>query len=128
MMLVACVAGTESLPSPSSSITPQPSVSLPPDGVTLEALGFTNGPVAEFSLPRTAVVVSKVDQPDNVAAVLSATSAAQVADYLRRSLPAGGFVISRDDRAETTLTFDGYGWTGSFTGTGGTSAVLLRPQ
>jgi hypothetical protein len=90
--------------------------------------------VTEFSLPRDATLAAKVDQPNNVIAVLSSPSTAEVADYLRRSLPAGGFVITDDDPKAMAVTFRGHGWSGSFTGTtsagdgGGTSAVLLRPE
>jgi hypothetical protein len=133
LVLLACAAGADVPPVPSSATpTPRPSVSVPSDGLPLEDFGFVNGPVAEFSLPRNIVFVTKVDQPNNVAAVMSSPPAAEVADYLRRSLPAGGFVITGDDRAATTLTFEGYGWSGSFTGTSdpvsARSAVLLRPE
>jgi hypothetical protein len=132
LMLLGCSAGADIPPVPSATPTQRPSVSVPSDGLPLEEFGFVNGPVAEFSLPRTTVFVTKVDQPNNVAAVMSSPPAAEVADYLRRSLPAGGFAITGDDRAATTLTFEGYGWTGSFTGTsdpdGAGSAVLLRPE
>jgi hypothetical protein len=133
LVLLACAAGADVPPVPSSAVsTPRPSVSVPPDGLPLEEFGFVNGPVAEFSLPRTTVFVVKVDQPNNVAAVMSTPPAAEVADYLRRSLPAGGFVITTDDRAASTLTFEGYGWSGSFTGASDPgnagSAVLLRPE
>jgi hypothetical protein len=41
-------------------------------------------------------------------------------------------VITGDDRAAATLTFEGYGWSGSFTATSDSgsarSAVLLRPE
>jgi hypothetical protein len=133
LVLLACATGADVPPVPSSAApTPRPSASVPSDGLPLEEFGFVNGPVAEFSLPRTTVFVAKVDQPNNVAAVMSLPPAAEVADYLRRSLPAGGFVITGDDRAATTLTFEGYGWSGSFTGTSdpgsARSAVLLRPE
>jgi hypothetical protein len=133
LVLLACAAGGDVPPVPSSAATtPSPSVSVPSDGLPLEEFGFVNGPVAEFSLPRTTVFVAKVDQPNNVAAVMTNPPAAEVADYLRRSLPAGGFVITADDRAATTLTFEGYGWSGSFTGTSDAgsagAAVLLRPE
>jgi hypothetical protein len=100
----------------------------------LAAFGFINGPVNEFSLPRGATLVSKVDQANNVTAVMSSPAPGEVADYLRRSLPAAGFVVTRDDREAMTVMFHGYGWSGGFTGTtspsgsGGTSAVLLRPE
>jgi len=107
---------------------PSLQISIPADGVALAAFGYTNGPVVQFSLPKTSSLVSKVDQPNNVAAVLSRPPPAEVADYLRRALPATGFTIDQDDRATVTMTFDGYGWTGSFTANAGTSAVLLRPS
>ena len=102
-------------------------VSIPPDGVALAAFGYANGPVRQFSLPRTSSLVSKVDQANNVTAVLSRPAPVEVAEYLRRALPATGFTIDRDDQAAVTMTFEGYGWTGSFTANAGTSAVLLRP-
>jgi hypothetical protein len=111
-----------------SPARPTVQVSIPADGVALAAFGYTNGPVAQFSLPRTSFLVSKVDQPNNVAAVLSRPAPGEVAEYLRRALPATGFTISQDDRATVTMTFDGYGWAGSFTANAGTSAVLLRPS
>jgi hypothetical protein len=107
---------------------PTAQVSIPADGIALTAFGYTNGPVAQLSLPRTSTLVSKVDQPNNVVAVLSRPAPGEVADYLRRALPATGFTIDQDDRATVTMTFDGYGWTGSFTANADTSAVLLRPS
>jgi hypothetical protein len=131
-MLTAC-AGKAGLSSPTTEApTPRRSVSVPADGVTLAAFGFTNGPVREFSLPRSAVLVAKVDQANNVAVVLSSPSPSKVADYLRRSLPVAGFNLRYDQSG--TMTFDGYGWAGSFTSTdntartGASSAVLLRPR
>ena len=38
-----------------------------------------------------------------------------------------GFTVTGDDPATTTLTFVGFGWTGTFTGTRQASALLLRP-
>jgi hypothetical protein len=131
-MLTAC-AGKAGLSSPTTEApTPRRSVSVPADGVTLAAFGFTNGPVREFSLPRSAVLAAKVDQANNVAVVLSSPSPSKVADYLRRSLPVAGFNLRYDQSG--TMTFDGYGWAGSFTSTdntartGASSAVLLRPR
>lgn len=132
VVLAGCGNRAGVTPPTSAPPTPPPHVSVPADGLTLAAFGFLNGPVQEFSLPRTAVLASKVDQANNVAAVLSSPSPSEVSDYLRRSLPAAGFELRRDERR--TMTFDGYGWVGVFTGTdsptgtGGTSAVLLRPQ
>jgi hypothetical protein len=131
-MLAACAGKTGVIPPTTEALTPPPSVSVPADGRTLAAFGFSNGPVREFSLPRSAVLAATVDQADSVAVVLSFPSPAQVADYLRRSLPAAGFELRRDQSG--TMTFDGYGWAGSFTGTDNpadtraSSAVLLRPQ
>src|SRR5215210_4795957 len=130
-MLAAC-AGKAGVTPPTTEASTRRSVSVPADGVTLAAFGFTNGPVGEFSLPRSTVLAAKVDQGNNVAVVLSSPSPSEVADYLRRSLPVAGFDLRYDQSG--TLTFDGHCWAGSFTstdkpaGTGASSAVLLRPQ
>ena len=114
--------------SPSSPATSSPAVSIPEDGIALAAYGFANGPVAQFSLPRGAYLSSGVDQANNVVAVISEPPPEAVANYLRRALPATGFSIDRDDQATRTMTFHGYGWSGSFTSSASTSAVLLRPN
>lgn len=113
-------------PAPTGGTTAAPTV--PADGVSLQSLGYLNGPVQQFSLPRSAVLRASVDQANNVTAVLSHPSATEVAAYLRRALPVTGFTVVEDDPAGLAMTFSGYGWTGSFTGNETTSAVLLRPQ
>jgi hypothetical protein len=97
------------------------------DGIALSLLGFSNGPVGYFSVPRTAVVTDRVDQPNSVTLVLSSPTATALASYYRRALPAAGFRIDRDDPATATLTFSGHGWSGAFTGSDSSSAVFLRP-
>jgi hypothetical protein len=115
-------------PSPSPSAGPTAAAgTVPADGVTLRSLGFLNGPVQQFTLPRTALLSAAVDQTNNVTAVLSQPPPADVADYLRRALPATGFTITADDPGGSALTFAGHGWTGSFTASTATSAILLRP-
>jgi hypothetical protein len=128
-LLVGCSAGYSSdfspaPPSPSS--VPRPSI--PADGITLADLGFLNGPIQQFSVPRTAVIAAKVDQTNNVAVVISSPTPAAVASYLRRTLPSAGFAITADDPTEKTMAFVGNGWSGSFTGDSRASAVLLRPE
>ena len=118
------------VPSASPARTPSdasPVATIPADGVSLQTLGYLDGPVQQFSLPRSSVITAAVDQPNNVTAVLSSPSATEVAGYLRRTLPMTGFSIIKDDPAAVSMTFAGYGWTGSFTGKETTSAVLLRP-
>jgi hypothetical protein len=112
-------------PPPTSS--PGPAVTVPADGVSLRSLGFLNGPVQQFTLPRTALLSAAVDQPNNVTAVLSQPPPTDVADYLRRTLPATGFTVTADDPDGAALTFVGHGWSGSFTAADATSAILLRP-
>ena len=127
-LLVGCSAGQSSdsnSPPPTASPTQPPSI--PSDGITLAALGYLNGPIQQFSLPRTAVIRAKVDQPNNVTAVVSSPSPAEISSYLRRALPAAGFMITADSPAANTMTFTGHGWGGSFTGDDRASAVLLRP-
>lgn len=118
---------TASGPPPAGSSRAPAASPLPATGVRLTALGFSHGPLDTFSLPRTSVLRAAVDQPDNVTVVLSAPSPRTVTAYLRRSLPATGFRVSADRAAVHTLTFTGYGWSGSVTGNAGTTAVLLRP-
>ena len=128
-LLAGCSTGSSSdsnLPPPTTVSPPRPP-SIPSDGITLAALGYLNGPVREFSLPRTAAIRAKVDQPNNVTAVVSSPSPAELSSYLRRALPEAGFQITADSPAANTLTFTGHGWSGSFTGDDRASAVLLRP-
>jgi hypothetical protein len=127
-LLAGCSASQSSdsnVPPPTVSSAP---VSIPSDGITLAALGYLHGPVQQFSLPRPAVITTKVDQPNNVTAVVSSPPAKEVGAYLRGALPAAGFVITADRPATNTMTFAGHGWSGSFTGDDRASAVLLRPQ
>jgi hypothetical protein len=128
-LLMGCSAGSSSDSSPAPPVvSPAGLPSVRVDGVTLAALGYLNGPIEQFSLPRTAVITAKVDQPNNVAVVLSSPSPAEVATYLRQALPAAGFTITAEDAAAKTMTFAGNGWIGNFTGDSRASAVLLRPQ
>jgi hypothetical protein len=128
-LLMSCIAGSSSDSNPApQAVSPAGPPSARVDGVTLAALGYLNGPIEQFSLPRTAVITAKVDQPNNVAVVLSSPSPAEVATYLRHALPAAGFTITAEDTAAKTMTFAGNGWIGSFTGNSRASAVLLRPQ
>jgi hypothetical protein len=127
-LLMGCSAASssDSSPAPPSVAAARPP-SIPSDGVTLAALGFLNGPVDQFSLPRTAIIATRVDQPNNVAVVVPSPRHAEVAAYLRGALPAAGFTITADKPATKTMTFAGNGWSGSFTGDDQVSAVLLRP-
>lgn len=128
-LLAGCSAG---YPSDVSSAAPTaaaaPTPSIPADGITLAALGYLNGPIQMFSLPRAAVITAKVDQPNNVAAVVSAPSPAEMRSYFVRALPAAGFEITADRPEANTLIFVGHGWSGSFIGNDRASAVLLRPR
>jgi hypothetical protein len=128
-LLIGCSVG---YPNDGNSAGPTASATLAPtipaDGITLAALGYLNGPTHQFSLPRTALITAKVDQPNNVVAVVSSPSPAELRSYLLRALPAAGFEITADQPATNTMTFAGQGWTGSFTGDDRASAVLLRPR
>ncbi|MET0692601.1 MAG: hypothetical protein ABWY56_01645 [Propionibacteriaceae bacterium] len=108
--------------------TPSPvQVRLPEGSVNLAEIGFENGPRDAFPLPRTVVISTRVDEPSGVTVVFSNPSAAALAAYLRENLPLTGFTVTDDDQQTASLTFSGYGWHGSFTGTGDSSAVILRP-
>lgn len=97
-------------------------------GVTLRQLGFENGPLDAFSLPKDVVVSTSVDQPNVVTLVLARPSPRTVEGYLRTTLPEEGFTIDARSVGGGAMTFAGNGWTGGFTGTGATSAIVLRPE
>ncbi len=123
---------TSAEPSPSSAPSVSPSAETPTPsatlaGLTLRQLGFANGPLDEFSLPSDLVVTTAVDQPNVVTIVLARPSPETVEDYLRATLPNEGFAIDARADAGEAMTFEGNGWTGAFTGTGATSAIVLRP-
>lgn len=137
LVLTACGAAPDPAPSPTtaaSSPTPStPAASSPAPsarvgtGLTLRQLGFENGPLDEFSLPRDLVLTTSVDQPNVVTIVLASPSPGTVEDYLRSTLPAAGFRIDARAAAGAAMTFRGHGWSGGFTGTGASSAIVLRP-
>jgi hypothetical protein len=127
VLVAGCGAGAAPPPSPGPS-SPSASGStsvppVPPDGIGLAALGVGNGPVA-FSLPRSSVLVTAVDQPNSVVLVLSAPAPADVAAHLQHALPAAGFRVGAP---ADTFTFSGEDWSGSFTTSAGSSVILLRP-
>jgi len=127
VVLTGCAAGSVPVDRPPASPTPSPTVSAPADGVSLAALGFENGPVDRVFVPVGAQVGSRVDQPNNVTVVLTSPSAADLTAFYRRTAVGNGFTVTGDDPATTTLTFSGFGWTGTFTGDRQASALLLRP-
>lgn len=128
LLLAGC--GAPVRPDLPAASPPAVTASVPSDGVSLRSIGFTNGPVDAFSLPRTIAVSTRVDEASGVTVVISTPSAEDVAGYLRRTLPETGFTVTADqpaDDAAPALTFTGYGWHGSFTGSGSSSALILRP-
>ena len=129
--LAGCgAASAPDAPSSGSSTAgagPTPPVSTPSDGVSLSALGFENGPVDRVFVPSGAQVSSRVDQTNNVTVVMTSPSAAELAAFYRSTTTGNGFALTGDDAATTTLTFAGFGWTGTFTGDAQASALLLRP-
>lgn len=125
--LTGCAAGSvPDVPSPGPP-SPAPTVSTPSDGVSLAALGFENGPVDRVFVPFGAQVSARVDQPNNVTVVMTAPGATELSAFYRRTASGNGFALTADDAATTTLTFAGFGWTGTFTGDAQASALLLRP-
>lgn len=104
-------------PNPSASSSPSNSPQVPADGVTLAQLGFEHGP-GYLSVPRGTSITTASDQENTVTLVTAAPSASELATYFRRALPATGFTVTGDrvEGSTATLTFEGDGWQGSFTG------------
>jgi hypothetical protein len=131
-LLGGCAAGEVPTvpPTPSagpSSVTVEPTPS-PAGGRTLRELGFVHGPIDVFSVPLSAVTTARVDQPNVVSLVFAQPSPTEVGDYLRAALPPAGFEITADSADQTTFSFAGHGWSGSFTASADTSAVVMRPE
>lgn len=118
--------GPSPVQTPSPSQTPSPTATL--SGLTLRQLGFANGPIDAFSLPSELQISTRVDQPNVVTIVLARPSPDAIEDYLRATLPGEGFSIDARATAGQAMTFAGHGWSGGFTGTGNSSAVVLRPR
>ena len=128
LLLTGCAGASTSFPEPSESSSGRAAeIEIPADGVALVSFGFSNGPVREFSLPRSSTLKAVVDQTNNVTMVLTSPTAVEAYAYLERALPATGFTITAQKSEATTMTFTGHGWQGSFTGNPRASAVLLRP-
>lgn len=119
------VTGAPSV-TPGATPTATPSATLA--GLTLRQLGFENGPLEEFSLPGDLAISTRVDQPNLVTVIVSRPSPQTIEDYLRATLPGEGFTIDARAGTGAAMTFAGHGWTGGFTGTRGTSAIVLRPS
>lgn len=122
---------TTGTPTPSASSEPSATVtespSAPAAGLTLRELGFENGPLDEFTLPSDLVISTRVDQPNLVTMIVSRPSPQTIEDYLRSTLPDAGFTIDARSATGGAMTFEGNGWSGGFTGTDATSAIVLRP-
>lgn len=102
-------------PEPSGTTAVAPSANAQDGGVTLDELGWTNGPAGQVSLPERVQVTQRIDQPNVITAVLTAPDAATTADWLTRTLPDGGFTVT--DHNESAVLFTGHGWSGSFAST-----------
>lgn len=125
LVALLAVAGcsTAPTPTPAPSMTVSAPAEAPADGVLLSDLGFVNAPPG-FSIPRGADIEQEVDSANNVTVVLAAPAGDEVADYLRRNLPAMGFTITAD--ANGSLLFESAVHDGAFTVTGELSALSLR--
>lgn len=113
-LALAGVTGCSAAPPPegNGTSTVAPTANAQDGGLTLDELGWTNGPAAQVSLPERVQVTQRVDQPNVITAVLTAPDAATIADWLTRTLPAGGFTVT--DHNDSAVLFVGHGWSGSF--------------
>ena len=115
--LAGCSAGPVPRPVP-SPLASTPSVAIPEDGATLAEFGFTHGPVTAWSLPRSAALTGRVDQPNQLTMVVTSPGPEDVVRYLAGALPLAGFTVEqhREDGASSALIATGYGWRGSVVG------------
>ena len=123
LLAVAGCSAPQLSPSPTPSVTAGVLTEAPADGVLLSEIGFRHAP-AGFSIPRDAEIEERVDSGNNITVVLSSPTGDEVADYLRRNLPAMGFTVTAD--AGGSLLFESAVHDGAFTVTGELSALSLR--
>lgn len=123
LVAVAGCSATPTPPTPTPPVTVSATTEAPAGGVLLSDLGFTNAP-AGFSIPQEAEIKERVDSGNNITVVLHYPIGVEVADYLRRHLPAMGFTITAD--AGGSLLFESAVHDGAFTMTGELSALSLR--
>lgn len=122
--VVMLLAGCSAAPiEPAPEVKQTWDVEVPDDGVTLAELGFQNAPEG-VSVPRGTTITEKIDQGNNVTVVFTAPTGAELAGYLRRTLPAAGFEITED--GNNSLLFTRAPWQGAFTTSDGYSALSFR--
>lgn len=117
------IVGCSAPPDPVANDDIPVSINIPKDGVTLRELGLTNAPEG-VSIPRGTTTTEKIDQVNNVTVVFTAPTGAQLAGYLRRTLPDAGFEITQD--ANNSMLFTRGPWQGAFTSNNGYSAISFR--
>lgn len=127
--LAGCSAGPVPRPTP-SPLASSPSVRIPEDGVSLAELGFTHGPATAWSLPRSATLTGRVDQPNQLTMTVTGPGPEQVVRYLVEALPPAGFNVEhhREDGAGSALIATGYGWRGSVVGTSDGRTLITLQQ
>jgi len=118
----ACSAGG-SWQAPPGTETTTEMVTLPPGGVFLTDLGFTNAP-PDFSVPAAATMLHGYNIPDLINVIYDGADGPIVHDYLARYLPSMGFRITA--QSADSLLWDGPEWTGAFTMTAMQAGLTLR--
>ncbi|MFW6598698.1 hypothetical protein ACQBAU_14360 [Propionibacteriaceae bacterium Y2011] len=111
-LLAGCSAGAPPQPPP---VTPTAAVSIPAGGVTLAKLGFSHGPVGQWSLPASVTLGRRIDQPNQLTFEVLSPPPAEVLAYLVDALPRAGFTVTgvRLEAPGHALLATGHGWRGS---------------
>jgi len=117
----ACSAAGNMMPPSATPTTTAPS--LPPGGVFLTDLGFTEAPPS-FSVPAAAKMVTGYNIPDLINVIYDGADGPIVHDYLAKYLPDMGFTIT--GQSDDSLLWNGPGWTGAFTMTSLQAGLTLR--
>lgn len=127
--LAGCASGRNYGPPP-SPVGSVGSVPVPEDGITFAELGFSHGPVQAWSLPRSATITQRIDQPNQLTMQLSSPDPATVVGYLVRALRPAGITVAQFhiSGASSALIAEGYGWRGSVVGAGESLTLLTLQQ
>ena len=122
LLATGCSAAGAYAPPPSQT----PSVAaptLPPGGIYLTDLGFTQAPPT-FSVPRAAKLVSGYNIPDLINAIYGGADGPLVHDYLLANLAGMGFTVTAS--SADSILWDNDEWDGAFTMTAEQAGLTLR--
>lgn len=119
-----CAASPLPAPTPSvSQTTAAPTPTLPPGGIFLTDLKFTNAP-AGFSIPARTQPMHGYNIPDIIDVIFTGSDGPIVHDYLVANLASMGYTITA--MSSDSIVWSNDSWDGAFTMTADRAGLTLR--